>query len=237
MVAKEILTILSKIEDIKEKKKFLLKEFKKTQSKDEKLEIRRLIDELTKKEDHVPIEGQDLSQAVFSRGVNVEEAPKYERLQVRNVRGFSELERTVSEQNTREREENQVVYRTSSQSQPIDQSVTPYEGVVNTQQQLVSGLERKWAEKGIDRRSIDSDPSIRDAARQITSQYLGSTPEDVERYLSRDQSLNNNPNNFYEPRQVLRETNVRENIELEKRKKQKEQDIEKYFIRPKGDSF
>src|SRR3989344_2039108 len=204
MVIKEILTSLSKIGDIKEKKKFLLMEFKKAQSKEEKLEIKRLIDELTKKEDHVPIEGQDLSQAVFSRSVNVEEAPKYERLQVRNVRGFSELERTVSEQNTREREESPVVYRTGTQSQPTSQSVSPYEGVVNPQQQLVSGLERKWAEKGIDRRSIDSDPSIRDAARQITSQYLGGAPED---------------------------------IELEKRKKQKDQDIEKYFVRPKGDSF
>ena len=61
MVGKEIIEELKKLKDIDEKKKFLIKEIKKTKDKNEKLELQRLIDELNKKEEHVPVEGQDLS--------------------------------------------------------------------------------------------------------------------------------------------------------------------------------
>lgn len=231
MVRKEILEQLKKLKDVEEKKKFLLKEIKKTKDRNEKLELRRLIDELTKKEEHIPIEGQDLSLTSPLRSLEVEEAPKYERQQSRDLRRTSELERTVqSEENTTERKG--IVYGPSTSD-----NIIKYENIIDPGIQLRNSLERKWAEEGIRGNAIDLDPQIKQRAREIASKYVSDLPENIERYVSgQDQRNVFETSQSYQPAPLLRENVTRETVEKRKKELNRD-DVERYFTRVRGDSF
>ena len=234
MVKKEILEQLNKLNSIDEKKKFLEKEIKKTNDKNEKLEIQRLIDELEKKEEHIPIEGQDLSLASPLRSLEVEEIPKYEKMQTRNLRSGSGLERVVSSE-TSEGKSDMVVYGASTSK---DQNVIQYENASPLQQSR-SGLERRSTEEGVSRNAIDSDPQIRAKARDMASRYGTDIPENIEKYVSgqeqRQTSMESSQS--YQPKTLLRETNVVESIDRRKKQQEEKEDIDRYFVRPKGDTF
>ena len=232
MVVKDIIKEANKIEKLEDRKKFLLKALKKVKDKDDQLEIKRVLDEIKKKEEHIPVEGQDLSR-IPQRTIDVGETPKYERLEQRALRGQNELESKLEGAEPR-REEKIISYGQTDQNNKI----TSYQGA--TPQELRSSLDTIWAQEGIDKRAIDSDPGIRARARELANQYSTSSPENIETYISaQDQRFQNETSNkFYESKPLLRETNIRESIEIDrKKKKQREEDIDKYFVRPKGDSF
>lgn len=230
MVKKEVLELLKNLKDVEEKKKFLLKEIKKTKDKNEKLELQRLIDELTKKEEHIPIEGQDLSSGSPLRSLEVEEAPKYQRVQDTGLRRSSELERTVGEVPER-KVENRVYGPATSDN------VIKYENILDPGNQLRSSLERKWAEEGISGNAIDLDPQIKQRAREIASKYMSDLPENIERYVSgNDQRSIFERSQNYQPAPLLRENVTRETVEKRKKELNKD-DVERYFRRVKEDSF
>ncbi|MBS3149166.1 hypothetical protein J4455_00525 [Candidatus Woesearchaeota archaeon] len=230
MVGKEIIEELKKLKDIDEKKKFLIKEIKKTKDKNEKLELQRLIDELNKKEEHVPVEGQDLSLVSPLRNLEVEEAPKYERSQNRDFRRNSELERTV--ENTNDERRTGTVYGPSTSD-----NIIKYENSIDSSVQVRNSLERKWAEEGIKGNAIDLDPQIKARAREIASKYLSDTPENIERYVSgQDQRTIFGGNQNYQSARLLRDDVTLEIMEKKKKELNKD-DIERYFTRVKGDSF
>ena len=208
----------------------MLKEINKTKDKNEKLELQRLIDELTKKEEHIPIEGQDLSSGSPLRSLEVEEAPKYQRVQDTGLRRSSELERTVEEAPER-KVENRVYGAAASDN------VIKYENILDSGNQLRSSLERKWAEEGISGNAIDLDPQIKQRAREIASKYMSDLPENIERYVSgNDQRNVLERSQNYQPAPLLRENVTRETIEKRKKELNKG-DIERYFRRVKEDSF
>lgn len=230
MVKKEILEQLKKLKDVEEKKKFLLKEISKTKDKNEKLELQRLIDELTKKEEHIPIEGQDLSLASPLRSLEVEDSPKYQRIPDRELRISSELERSVEE--VPERKIGARVYGPS-----ISDNIIKYDNVLDSGNQVRSSLERKWAEEGISGNAVDLDPQIKQRAREIASKYMSDLPENIERYVSgNDQRNILERSQNYQPAPLLRENVTRETVEKRKKELNKD-DVERYFTRVKEDSF
>ncbi|MBS3146296.1 hypothetical protein J4471_01215 [Candidatus Woesearchaeota archaeon] len=226
MVIDDIIKEAKSIEDLDNRIKFLEKSIKKIKDPKEILLIKRMIEEIEKMKIHVPIEGQDLS--INIKNVEIEAAPKYQRIEPRDRMRSGQLENLVGvgQNHDNNNDENLVYQRSGAKTQ------IKYEAFSATNQDTRKNVEKLLSQEGIDRTSANADPQVQARAREIATEYLKDTVVDIDDYLS-PHNKNLNEQQFYEKKLLFDQA---DNIE-EKKKKRERNQIQDYYVKPREDSF